>query len=333
MKSKRLSAQFIFAIVLVTLYKTTFALAAEAVDLAYAVRSTMGELNSQKDVSPFTIGLKSQNAFGAISQMGNYLRSRDEIYFGVRSKTGWGFLVSEGYSYTNHHRTHDVSNDPLMADNRQTNRRARGNSKSPNGPVKANSENPNQSVDESVSLIDPTNQTANGLQDISVQFFHPIIKDDDQNLSGMLKSSIPTTEKSQSNNNITLGYNLIYNVKLAKQWNFSSVISFNYFSRGSYTPPLDSIYGAGLINSVNHRLKPWVRLGAGQRTGLIAHTSSPTGTTAELFTTADFVITPSIFMGPRIHFPLYSQGATFSDVPTAATADNISADFFMQVSL
>ncbi len=306
---------------------------AEAVDLAYEVRSTMGELSNQKKPSLFTIGLKSQNGLGSLSQMGSYLRSKEEVYFGVRTKTGWGFLVSDGYTYSNHHHSHDSapgSAGPVEQDTQQPGRKsARG--KNPNAKLNANSDNSNQSVDESLSLVEQANPT--GLSDLSALFFHPIVRDEDQNFSGMFRTSIPTTERSESTNSVSLGYNLIYSLKLQRQWNFSTVWSLTYFSRSNYTAPMDSIYGTGLINSLNRRMNSWLRLGSGQRSSLMTHTTRAPGVSTEIFTTADFLITPSIFLGPRIHFPVYSEGASFSDVPTNPAIQNISADFFMQVSI
>ena len=82
--------------------------AAETVDLDYEVRSTMGELKSEKSPSLFTAGMKSQNGLGNISQVGQYIRTREDVFFGIRSKKGLGFLISEGYTYSNHHHSHNL---------------------------------------------------------------------------------------------------------------------------------------------------------------------------------------------------------------------------------
>lgn len=300
---------------------------AEAVDLAYEVRSKMGELKSQTNPSHFTVGVKSQNGFGSVSQMGSYIKSKDEIFLGLRSKEGWGFLVSDSYAYSQHpHRSHDGDGSTSPTNNHENSPRKLDKKVK----LDSNSQNNNQSVDEALSL-DPTDRT--GMGDIGTQFFHPIFSDDIQNYSGMLRVSLPTSGRSQDLNSFNYGYNIIHSYRLPKEWNLSTVLSISYFSRNSYAPPTDTLFGSGLINSLNRRMNSWLRLGGGQRTSVSTHIGRATGKSVEVFTTADFLLTPSIFMGPRVHFPIYAQGAAYSDVPTNPAIQSISADFFMQISL
>ena len=312
---------------------------AESIDMPFEVRSTLGELKSQKSSKPLSFGFKTQNFFGPVSQMGSFFRSKEEIYFGVRSADGWGFMISESYNLSSRSRrpkegAQDVAavdgNAPANVNKKLSSSRGAA---SVGGKPATLTEKSNQGVDEALSMADPTNQNSAGFQDLNLQLFHPISKDDSQSLSGMLRSSLPTTERSQANSNVSLGYSMIYSLKFAKKWSFSTVVTLNYFSRSTYAPPFDSIYGMGLINSFNHRLNSWLKLGGGQRSGLINRTQSPTGASTEIFSTADFTLSPSVFMGPRVHFPIYSEGAAFSDVPTRAAIQNISADLFMQVSI
>lgn len=258
-------------------------------------------------------GMKSENRLGRVSGFGQSIRSREEMFLGVKTAAGWAVSVSGGYTMGSGSVKHSGSGTRPRA--------------TKVGVKDAGSE-----------IVDVADMTAFGLdrtgvQDPTLTLQHPIFETMTTNLSGLFRESFPVSEFSSTRHIWSQSYYLALVTKLPKGYRLANTLTFHYISKDTYNPPFDTGFSSGIITSLSRRLNDWCRVGGGQKSQMDVHQQGPVGSSVALFTNADFTITPRVYAGPRVTFPIASQNAAFADGPTNPSIGNIQAEIYLQAAL
>jgi hypothetical protein len=168
--------------------------------------------------------------------------------------------------------------------------------------------------------------------DPSLSFMHPIYKSDTILISGKYREYFPASDYSIDRHNWLQTYYLNLAWKLPHRFDLFNQLIPRYFIQSYYKHDDNSFFTED-YTAVTRSLNSWTRVGVGQHTQIAVHPSDdPVGKTVELYPMADIMITPTIFFGPRVYFPIYTQNTVF-DGPTATNFDNVQTELFFQATL
>ncbi len=167
--------------------------------------------------------------------------------------------------------------------------------------------------------------------DPSISFLHPIYTSDRLIITGLAREYFPASAWAVGGNIYEQAYylNIVYKMKGGYDL-FNQLIS-RYFSATNYVPS-DSVFYEEYTTTLSKLLGRSVRVGLGQQTQVETHNDTPVGKTLEIFPYADFLISKTIFAGPRVYIPVAAQNSVY-DAPIGVSISNVMAEFYLQATL
>jgi hypothetical protein len=167
--------------------------------------------------------------------------------------------------------------------------------------------------------------------DPSLSFMHPIYKSDNVTLTGKFREYFPVGDRSVNRSQWQQAYYLNLGMKLPNKVDLYNSLIPRYFSQAFYDAK-DTTFYVEDVTTLTRSLASWVRVGLGQHTQIESHLVTPVGKTVELFPLADFMLSPTVFMGPRVYLPIYTQNSVY-DAPRSAALESVQAELFFQATL
>jgi hypothetical protein len=86
------------------------------------------------------------------------------------------------------------------------------------------------------------------------------------------------------------------------------------------------------FTTYTRKLEKWGRYGIGQWTQFEQHAEAPNGLTVDIYPFFDYMVTPKVFVGPRVYAPVMAQNFVY-DGARSATWDNAYFELYFQASL
>lgn len=168
-------------------------------------------------------------------------------------------------------------------------------------------------------------------QDPSLSILHPIYTSDTLRMSGQFKQYFPVSDWSVTNKVYEQTYYMYLSANLSAGLDLFNVLIPRYFSQPKYAPG-DTTFYTEDYTGISHNLAQWVRIGLGQHSQVEFHPITPTGTTVEVYPFADFMLSKSIYAGPRLYMPVFVQNTVF-DAPKGVSTQNVQAELYVQATM
>jgi hypothetical protein len=192
-----------------------------------------------------------------------------------------------------------------------------------------------QGVEYGYNYVDASRNTV-GPGDASLSLLHPIYENDRLKLWGMFREYFPIGNYSVTMHQWQQAYYFNTTYKMANRWDlFNQVIPRNFVQdRYNEIPGKspDTTFYVEDFGHISRKANNWFRYGVDQHLQIEAHNSAPVGKTWEIFPLADFMLSPTIYMGPRVYFPIAVQNSVY-DAPTAVSTANIQAEVYLQATM
>jgi hypothetical protein len=242
-------------------------------------------------------GLKSYNDAGRPQELSTpgkrQFRSKDEVFLGVRSKSGFG-IFGQATEYLNYY-------------------------------------TPQASAPASATSQKNIPQDGPKVGDPSLSLMHPIYSDDRLNVSGMFREYFPASNRSVAQGIYQQAYYLNVLYKAHGGFDLFNQLIPRYFSAMTYKAT-DGVFFTEDYTTISRQFKSWLRAGFGQHYQIETHNDTPVGQALELYPYADLMLTKTVYVGPRLYFPVAVQNTVY-DAPTAVSANNIQAELYFQATL
>jgi hypothetical protein len=245
-------------------------------------------------------GIKSYDDSGRPQELSTpgqrQFRSKNEFFFGVRSKSGFG-IYGQAVEYVHYYTPVTTTSGPSK----------------PTANAKAA----------------PIDGARNG--DPSLSLMNPFYSDDRLSVTGQFREYFPVSVRSVNQGIYQQAYyvNLLY--KMHGGLDFYNQLVPRYFSQMTYKAT-DGVFYTEDWTTISRQFRPWIRAGFGQHYQVETHNNTPAGQTVEVFPYADLMLTKTVYIGPRIYFPVAVQNSVY-DAPTAVSANNIQAEVYFQATL
>lgn len=166
--------------------------------------------------------------------------------------------------------------------------------------------------------------------DPSITIGHPAWYDDGTTrISGQVRSYYPLSEFSRIKQIRQYAYYMYVTSKLGSMDLYNELIP-RAFSRPTYKTN-DQYSSVEDRTQLSQNLNSWFRAGVGQFS-IWEFDKGRSGNTIEIYPYADFIVSKELFIGPRIYFPVASNGFVY-DGPTDADLDNTYAELFIKADL
>ena len=169
--------------------------------------------------------------------------------------------------------------------------------------------------------------------DPSFNIVHPVMDNGKLKITGQLREYFPSTDGSVKNQSWQQAYtsSLIY--KMPHRYDLGNSLTFRYNSQPNYAAKDFQLY----IEDTTAIVRPvakWCRIGFGQHFQYETHVGVPTGKTLDVFPMADFMLSSTVFAGPRLYFPVAAQNTVgVNEAPSGVSLQNAQAEFYFQASL
>lgn len=168
--------------------------------------------------------------------------------------------------------------------------------------------------------------------DPSLTLVHPLfISTPDLKLGGQFRQYVPASDRSVQFNIWQHAYYSRLTYVPGGRWEVYNEAVPRYFSQGGYKPEHTTFYFEDWT-TLTHKTASWIRMGVGQHFQLESHHETPVGKLLEVYPFADFMITPTAFIGPRIFFPVAAQN-TVADGPASVSMNNVMAEILLSATL
>ena len=181
------------------------------------------------------MGIKSQNSLGGLGQIGSSIRSREEIFVGLRAPSGWGASLIARYNM----KAGNIQS-PSGRGSGKSGLRAKDLSQNPTDPTGGDGD----------SLF--TNRT--GFQDPSLAITHPIYKSDNVDVAGMLRQNIPLSELSRNMHVLSESYYINHRRQLKNRYHVTNTLGIRYISKDQVISPMDTVTSIGYMTALGRRL-------------------------------------------------------------------------------
>ena len=167
--------------------------------------------------------------------------------------------------------------------------------------------------------------------DPSLTLTHPIYSEGDTKITGQFREYFPVADFSQNRSLYQQAYYVNLNTKVAGGLDlFNQYIARN-FSQTKYANT-DTMYYMEDYTTLSRNLSDAVRLGFGQHAQMEWHNRTDAGSTVEAYPYADFMLSKSIFAGPRLFMPVWVQNSV-NDAPKAVSMTNFQVELYLQATL
>ncbi|PIS09813.1 MAG: hypothetical protein COT73_12730 [Bdellovibrio sp. CG10_big_fil_rev_8_21_14_0_10_47_8] len=168
--------------------------------------------------------------------------------------------------------------------------------------------------------------------DPSLTLTHPAwYKSSDLMLLGSARYYVPNTDRSKALGvkQISYYFDLVY--KMGSGQEIFNDLNPRAFVQDRYGDS-DTRYKLEDVTVYTKTIGQWGRWGVGQWTQYEQHAATAPGLTMDVFPQFDYLITPKIFLGPRLYLPVLVQNSVY-DGSKAATFENAYLELFLQASL
>jgi len=168
--------------------------------------------------------------------------------------------------------------------------------------------------------------------DPSVTLMHPDLYNEGRlRVWGQFREYFPVSDFSVNRSQWQQAYYSRLLFKMRKNWDIYNEVIPRYFSQ-SYYQANDTTFYSEDLTTLSHKQNSWFRYGLGQHSQVEFHPGTPTGNCVEVFPYAEFALSPTIFLSPRIYVPVAAQNSVF-DGPTNVSTGNVQGEVYLQATL
>jgi hypothetical protein len=170
-----------------------------------------------------------------------------------------------------------------------------------------------------------------GPADPSVTLMHPIMETANFKMTGAFRQYFPVSDLSVSNNLWQQAYYLNTTWKLKNKIELFNQAIPRYFSQSKYKST-DTTFYTEDYTTLTKVIHPKVRLGMGQHSQVEVHQETATGFVADIYPLMDVMITPTVYFGPRVYFPILASGSVY-DAARSVSLNEAQVEFYLNATL
>ncbi|RYZ86002.1 MAG: hypothetical protein EOP06_15335 [Proteobacteria bacterium] len=170
------------------------------------------------------------------------------------------------------------------------------------------------------------------LSDPSLSILHPdLFNNGIVKISGLARAYVPITDRSKRLGIRQFAYysNLNYDVGNGHEISHQSVPRF--FAADTYGDA-DTRFVLEDRLTYSYKIGKWGRAGVSNWFQFEQHAATKPGYTSEVIPQFDYMISPSMFIGPRVYLPIFAQNKVY-DGPSNATFEQSKVELYLQATL
>ena len=138
------------------------------------------------------------------------------------------------------------------------------------------------------------------MSDPSLTISHPnIYESQNFKITGAFRQYVPVSSYSVGRNLWQEAYYFGMTWKLPNRFEVNNLLIPRYFWASKYQGK-EATFFTEDFTTISRQVKPWMRVGFGQHTQFEVHSDAPLGRCIELYPYADFMLSSSIYFGPRL---------------------------------